>query len=126
MATESGASGSASIVVTGPSSFRYDVSVRGVEVLAAHIHTAPRGVDGPTAVLFTLDMEDGSARGEFTNVAASTMSLLAKGLLYVAVHSSRYPGGELRGQIESVAQHVANTTQASRGKRKEKWEPQKE
>jgi hypothetical protein len=70
---------------------------------AAHIHgPAPRGVNAP--ILFPLPIDLGVTSGNmppvcFTLTAAQRDQLCA-GLFYVNIHTSNFPAGEIRGQIE--------------------------
>jgi len=68
---------------------------------AAHIHTAPVGVNGP--VTFPLTGVPAATSGSlatqtFAITPAQLADLLA-GNLYMNVHTSVYPGGEIRGQL---------------------------
>lgn len=80
-----------------------------VDVVAAHIHLAPVGVNGPVSVtLFDgpTTSEDGRlARGEIRPADVNIVDfdgLLAEmraGDTYVNVHTTANPSGEIRGQI---------------------------
>jgi hypothetical protein len=62
---------------------------------AAHLHQAPPGVNGP--VILPLPMgspKDGSASWNPMNTAA-----LLAGNVYVNIHTTMFPGGEIRGQL---------------------------
>src|SRR5581483_6023648 len=81
---------------------------------SAHIHgPADPGATGP--VLFDLDdapkQADGSYLWNFTNVGATTaaqiVQALKSGRLYINIHTSRYPAGEIRGHYG-----IINGTQA--------------
>ncbi|MFN0109185.1 MAG: DUF1800 family protein [Blastocatellia bacterium] len=73
---------------------------------SAHIHgPADPGTNGN--ILFDLDtspkLADGSYVWQFTNVGATTVpqivGALKTGRLYINIHSSRYPAGEIRGHF---------------------------
>lgn len=73
---------------------------------SAHIHgPADPGTNG--GILFDLDTSpkqaDGSFLWQFTNVGATTVpqiiTALKTGRLYINIHSSRYPAGEIRGHF---------------------------
>jgi len=70
---------------------------------AAHIHApARRGANaGVILGLTPSGGTTGTISGSGTLTAAQTQALL-DGLAYVNVHSSMFPGGEIRGQIDSV------------------------
>lgn len=75
------------------------------EIVGAHIHgPAPRGVNAPIKHGFT-DLIPKTTSGTFTNavkvdgVAIVEESLL-QGLYYINIHTPKFPGGEIRGQLE--------------------------
>ena len=90
-------------------------------VVAAHIHSAPAGVNGPIRVFFfgngsphptssPISFTDKSilVQGSFTAANVSGVSFsellnqMRNGQAYTNVHTSQFPGGEMRGQIQSV------------------------
>ncbi|HEX2855254.1 MAG TPA: CHRD domain-containing protein [Opitutaceae bacterium] len=69
-----------------------------------HIHTAPVGVSGPVVIPFpglTLGSTFGTYSNTFTLTAGQVSDLVA-GLDYVNIHSTSFPGGEIRGQLLAV------------------------
>ncbi len=83
------------------------------DVVAAHIHCAPDGVNGPVGVtLFSgdpttvrgvlasgvIDSPDADNACEWGDLD-DVMEAMANGLAYVNVHTLEYPAGEIRGQI---------------------------
>jgi hypothetical protein len=76
-------------------------------VTASHIHKAPVGVNGP--VVFPLYTGGGAfdpnnpIGGGVTLGAEHLVDLLTE-YYYVNVHTSDYPGGEIRGQIGALAE----------------------
>ncbi len=75
------------------------------EPVGSHIHgTAPRGVNAPVKHDFT-SLIPKTISGTFTNsvrvdgIAIKEDSLLA-GFYYFNIHTPKFPGGEIRGQIE--------------------------
>lgn len=75
------------------------------EPVGAHIHgTAPKGVNAPVQYGFT-SLIPKTTSGTFTNsvmvdgIAIKEDSLLA-GFYYLNIHTPKFPGGEIRGQIE--------------------------
>jgi RNase P/RNase MRP subunit p29 len=64
-----------------------------------HIHRGAVGVNGP--VVFNLS--PGSPKNGALPLTAEQLNELYAGLYYVNIHSTTYPGGELRGQIVPAA-----------------------
>ena len=67
---------------------------------AAHIHVGAPGVAGP--IIIPLTGFPNATSGTYSNTFAITptqVSQLRSGSLYVNVHSSTFPGGEIRGQL---------------------------
>jgi hypothetical protein len=71
--------------------------------VAVHIHgTSRRGVNSGVVVGLTASGgTSGSLSGSGTLTAAQVQSML-DGLTYLNVHTSMFPGGEIRGQIDAV------------------------
>jgi len=77
-----------------------------------HIHAAPAGTNGGIEVVLNptvnADM-DGATFAATDNLYALRSGLIdsmRNRLLYVNVHSTAYPGGEIRGQVRGMAQAV--------------------
>ena len=82
---------------------------------ASHIHVGPKGVSGPVVIDFPI----GTGRtGDFTlnfrahdgpafharpeigiNTFADALQAIAGGNAYVNIHTTAFPGGEIRGQL---------------------------
>jgi hypothetical protein len=92
------ASGSGSIRVAEDGSVSGSVSTTGVNGTMAHIHQGAKGANGPVIVPLTKSGDTYTvAAGAKLN--ASQMQALKAGGLYVNVHSDKYKGGEIRGQL---------------------------
>ena len=64
---------------------------------AAHIHKAPAGKSGPVVVPFGAAF---TPSGCVSTTAAITKSILSSpGSYYVNVHTAKFPGGAVRGQL---------------------------
>jgi hypothetical protein len=96
-------SGTAVVVLNdAQTSMTYAVNFSGLVagLTASHIHKAPIGVNG--SVIFGFAPPIGATSGSFGGVIAVTPANVADllaGLYYVNIHSTTYPGGELRGQL---------------------------
>ena len=113
-ARSTGASGASQIIIDGDR-VHYSVEIDDINnVFAAHIHTAASGVNGPVRVTFfntaqstALSTADKHilAEGTFTaaDVAgisfADLLAAIRAGNTYVNVHTTQFPGGEIRGQL---------------------------
>jgi len=81
-----------------------------IELLGgAHIHQAPKGLNGPVVFTLGLDPDNNNLSAVLKaerNVYALTCKqekVLRKKNFYVNIHSENYPSGELRGQILPVS-----------------------
>jgi len=114
------ANGRAQFVSDG-TTVHYTIEVDDINaVIAAHIHSAPAGVNGPIRVFFfgggspnpggpsTFTDKSILAQGSFnaSNVTgvsfADLLNQMRSGQAYVNVHTTAFPGGEMRGQIQVV------------------------
>ncbi|MCB9920404.1 MAG: CHRD domain-containing protein [Planctomycetes bacterium] len=97
----SNAGGAACVELTTRGTLRYTVTTAGVVATAAHIHRAPTGTNGP--VVFPLAGGPSVFTGETTVLSAADLTDLRSGNFYVNVHSSTFPGGEIRTQLAGAA-----------------------
>jgi hypothetical protein len=92
------AAGSATVTLdTATDLLSWNISFSGLlgTETASHFHNAPVGVPGPVVIPLSL----GSPIIGSTNVTAVQATDIMNGLWYVNVHSTVFPGGEIRGQI---------------------------
>jgi hypothetical protein len=99
-------------------SLNYEVRVANLTgVTAGHIHLAPVGVNGGVVVNLNPNVSSSTqngiiAEGNITreNLVGALLghpldtlfSRLEKGLAYVNIHTTRFPGGEIRGQVSMI------------------------
>ena len=106
-ANGSGGSGTAVVVLNdAQTQFTYSVTYTGLSagVTASHIHKAPIGVNG--SVIFGFAPPLGTTSGAFNGVVNPTAAQVADlfaGLYYVNIHTTAFPGGEIRGQLAGDA-----------------------
>jgi hypothetical protein len=99
-AVTTSATGEGTITVNDDGTVSGTIMTQGIEGIAAHIHAAERGKNGPPII--TLQKQD-----EHTWVVPAGAKLtdeqyaaLKAGHLYVNVHSAAHKPGEIRGQLE--------------------------
>jgi aldose sugar dehydrogenase len=113
----------------------YRLNVSNIEnVTQAHIHVGAAGVNGPVAVwLYPPAPPAELIPGRFSGVLSSgtihaddlvgplagqtlatLLQLMRDGGVYVNVHTSRFPAGEIRGQIRPLAAHPASAPTPAR------------
>ena len=107
------ATGTATYVMTG-NLVTYSVTVNGLTAAAtgSHIHAAPAGANGNVIVPYvtaavssgvvtsgTIDLSQPIVNGTTSITGDSLRTLLNNGGAYTNVHTSAFPGGEVRGQI---------------------------
>ncbi len=76
-----------------------NMTYTGVTATNMHIHKGATGVSGP--VIYGLGVTPFSSPVNYTSPAITVgqQDSLINNLLYVNIHSSAFPGGEIRGQI---------------------------
>lgn len=97
-------------------SIYYKITAANIDdVRASHFHLAPTGVNGPVVVtLYSNPVQPSGPQngvlaegvvtaanvtGTLAGDLVSLISAIRTGNIYVNVHTSNYPGGELRGQL---------------------------
>ncbi len=99
-ATTSNATGTAWAVLSDQGSMvSYSITVAGLSsnFTAAHFHAGPLGVSG--GVVHPVTFTDSSAIGTWTDFPDTLISKFLSNGLYLNVHTSNNPGGEIRGQL---------------------------
>lgn len=92
-------SGSGSFTIKDDGSVSGSVTTQGVQGTMAHIHQGAKGQNGPVIVPLTKNGDTYSAPAG-AKLTDAQMQAFRAGNLYVNVHSDRYKGGEVRGQLQ--------------------------
>jgi hypothetical protein len=96
--------GTASVVVVGPSQICFSIVVDQIgQPVAAHIHRAPAGANGPIVVPLTAPSSGspGTSSNCVRNLAAGLVAAIRTNPFefYVNVHTAAFPNGAVRGQL---------------------------
>ena len=95
------ANGSGSISVKEDRTVTGSFKTQGVNVLAAHIHQAPAGQNGPVIIPLTKVSDTEWKVPDGAKLTDAQYDAFQKGQLYVNFHSAQNKGGEIRGQINA-------------------------
>ena len=79
----------------------YMVSYKGLTTAfsAAHFHTGAIGENGSVSKEISCDTSDMMCSGVWTNLSDADKQALWSGNMYVNVHTTKYPNGEIRAQL---------------------------
>ncbi len=94
------ASGNGTITVGDDKSVSGSVTTSGIAGMAAHIHEAPAGKNGPVAVPLTKTSDNVWSVPPGAKLNDAQFKSYKAGNLYVNVHSEAHKDGEIRGQLK--------------------------
>lgn len=94
------AKGGGTIMVNDDKSVSGSVETSGISGNAAHIHMGAAGQNGGVIIPLTKNGDNGWSVPAGAKLTAAQYDAFKKGDLYVNVHSSAHPGGEIRGQLK--------------------------
>lgn len=94
------ASGSGTIVVGADMSVSGSVTTVGVVATAAHIHLGAAGKNGPVIIPMTKTSDNVWSVPAGAKLTEAQYASYKAGDLYVNIHSAKYKGGEIRGQLK--------------------------
>ena len=92
-------SGRGSFTIAEDGSVKGSVTTTGVAGTMAHIHRGAKGQNGPVIIPLQKSGDTYSAPAG-AKLSEAQMQDFRAGNLYVNVHSDRYKGGEVRGQLQ--------------------------
>ena|SRR5688572_4663988 len=97
---QTSATGTGTITVGEDKSIKGSVTTKGVEGIAAHVHLAAAGKNGPPIV--TLEKSDGGKWmiPEGSKLTDAQYASYKAGELYINIHSAANKGGEIRAQLK--------------------------
>jgi hypothetical protein len=99
-AVETAATGTGTITVGADKSISGSVTTKGVEGVAAHIHHAAAGKNGPPIVALEKTGDGVWSVPKGSKLTEEQVAAYKAGELYVNVHSAAHKGGEIRAQIK--------------------------
>lgn len=97
---ETAGSGEGTIVIDEDGNISGSVTTENVEGVAAHIHEAAAGENGPVAVPLEQSADNTWSVPDGAQLSEAQQEALKAGNLYVNVHTAANPNGEIRGQLE--------------------------
>lgn len=93
------ASGSGNIMIGADHSVSGSITTSGVAAIAAHIHLAAKGKNGPVIVPLIKTADNVWSVPAGAKLTDAQYASYKAGDLYVNVHSPSHKGGEIRGQL---------------------------
>lgn len=94
------AKGEGTITIAKDLSVKGTVKTTGIEGVAAHIHLAEPGKNGPPVITLTKGADGSWSTPDASKLTEDQYKAFKAGNLYVNVHSAAHKGGEIRGQLK--------------------------
>lgn len=99
-AVTTAAKGEGAIAIADDKSVTGKVTTTGVEGVAAHIHLAEPGKNGPPVITLVKSADNTWSTPDGAKLTDEQYRAFKAGNLYVNVHSAKHKGGEIRGQLK--------------------------
>jgi hypothetical protein len=99
-AVDTAATGTGTITVGADKSISGSVTTKGINGMAAHIHQAAAGKNGPPIVALEKSSDGAWSVPKGSKLTDEQYAAYKAGELYVNVHSADHKGGEIRAQLK--------------------------
>jgi len=104
--------GTAALDLYSDNSFKYNIAVTGLAagdaLTLSHIHFGDPATNGPVILNFNPVFAANAATATITGLRQTLVDSILTGTVYVNVHSTQFPGGLLRGQMDKTIDYAVD------------------